>query len=65
MNVPFILANPALDKTFLAEAGKAGLMNLEGHRSVGGMRASLYNATSIEAVRALTEFMLEFARRHG
>ena len=40
-------------------------MNLEGHRSVGGMRASLYNATSIEAVRALTEFMLEFVRRHG
>ena len=65
MNVPFILAAPALDKTFLAEAGQAGLMNLEGHRSVGGMRASLYNATSIEAVRALTEFMLEFARRHG
>jgi phosphoserine aminotransferase len=65
MNVPFILAAPALDKTFLAEAGNAGLKNLEGHRSVGGMRASLYNATSIEAVRALTEFMLEFARRHG
>jgi phosphoserine aminotransferase len=65
MNVPFILANPALDKTFLAEAGNADLMNLEGHRSVGGMRASLYNATSIEAVQALTEFMLEFARRHG
>ena len=65
MNVPFILAAPALDKTFLAEAGQSGLMNLEGHRSVGGMRASLYNATSIEAVRALTEFMLEFARLHG
>ena len=65
MNVPFVLAVPALDKTFLAEANKAGLMNLEGHRSVGGMRASLYNATSIEAVRALTEFMLEFVRRHG
>jgi phosphoserine aminotransferase len=65
MNVPFILAAPALDKTFLAEASGAGLMNLEGHRSVGGMRASLYNATSIEAVRALSEFMLEFVRRHG
>jgi phosphoserine aminotransferase len=65
MNVPFILAAPALDKTFVAEAASAGLKNLEGHRSVGGMRASLYNATSIEAVRALTEFMLEFARRHG
>jgi phosphoserine aminotransferase len=65
MNVPFILAVAALDKTFLAEASGAGLMNLEGHRSVGGMRASLYNATSIEAVRALSEFMLEFVRRHG
>jgi phosphoserine aminotransferase len=65
INVPFILAAPTLDKTFLAEAGNAGLKNLEGHRSVGGMRASLYNATSIEAVRALTEFMLDFARRHG
>jgi phosphoserine aminotransferase len=65
MNVPFILAASALDKTFVAEAAAAGLKNLEGHRSVGGMRASLYNATSIEAVRALSEFMLEFARRHG
>jgi phosphoserine aminotransferase len=65
MNVPFVLAAPALDKSFLAEAGEAGLMNLAGHRSVGGMRASLYNATSIEAVTALTEFMHEFVRRHG
>jgi phosphoserine aminotransferase len=65
MNVPFVLAAPTLDQTFLAEAGKAGLMNLEGHRLVGGMRASLYNATSIEAVRALSAFMLEFMRRHG
>jgi phosphoserine aminotransferase len=65
MNVPFVLAAPALDKDFLTEASQAGLMNLAGHRSVGGMRASLYNATSIEAVRALTEFMREFARRHG
>lgn len=65
MNVPFVLADGALDKTFLAEANQAGLTNLAGHRSVGGMRASLYNATSIEAVRALSEFMLEFARRHG
>jgi phosphoserine aminotransferase len=65
MNVPFVLAKPELDKAFLTEAGQAGLTNLAGHRSVGGMRASLYNATSIEAVRALTEFMREFARRHG
>jgi phosphoserine aminotransferase len=65
MNVPFVLAAPALDKSFLAEANQAGLVNLAGHRSVGGMRASLYNATSIDAVRALTEFMREFVRRHG
>ena len=65
MNVPFVLAAPALDKSFLAEAGEAGLTNLAGHRSVGGMRASLYNAVSLEAVTALTEFMREFARRHG
>ncbi|HEY3730661.1 MAG TPA: 3-phosphoserine/phosphohydroxythreonine transaminase [Steroidobacteraceae bacterium] len=65
MNVPFILKDAALDQTFLAEAAQAGLMNLAGHRSVGGMRASLYNATSLEAVQALTGFMLDFARRHG
>jgi phosphoserine aminotransferase len=65
MNVPFVLAAPALDKRFLVEAEAAGLMNLAGHRSVGGMRASLYNATSIEAVTALTQFMREFVRRHG
>ena len=65
MNVPFILPDAALDKPFLAGAESAGLMNLKGHRLVGGMRASLYNATSIDAVRALSEFMLEFARRHG
>jgi phosphoserine aminotransferase len=65
MNVPFVLAKPALDKTFITEAGQAGMTNLAGHRSVGGMRASLYNATTIEAVTALTDFMREFARRHG
>jgi phosphoserine aminotransferase len=65
MNVPFTLAVPALDPSFVAQANQAGLTNLAGHRSVGGMRASLYNATSIEAVRALTEFMLDFMRRHG
>jgi phosphoserine aminotransferase len=65
MNVPFILAKPELDKTFLSEAGAAGLTNLEGHRSVGGMRASIYNAMPLEGVRALTAFMKEFQRRHG
>jgi phosphoserine aminotransferase len=65
MNVPFTLADPALDKTFLEEARAAGLTNLEGHRSAGGMRASLYNAMPIAGVEALTAFMKEFERRHG
>ena len=60
MNVPFTLAKPELDKTFCAEAAKAGLVNLEGHRSVGGMRASIYNAMSLEGVDALVKFMKEF-----
>ena len=65
MNVPFTLAKPDLDKKFLAEASAAGLTNLAGHRSVGGMRASLYNAMPLEGVRALTGFMQEFERRNG
>lgn len=65
MNVPFTLARPELDKTFLAEADAAGLKNLGGHRSVGGMRASIYNAMPPEGVDALIDFMREFARRHG
>jgi phosphoserine aminotransferase len=65
MNVPFTLANAELDKPFLAEANKAGLTYLDGHRSVGGMRASLYNAMPPEGVDALIGFMKEFQRRHG
>ena len=65
MNVPFILPAAALDQTFLTEAKQAGLVNLEGHRSVGGMRASIYNAVTLEAVKALSDFMREFARRYG
>jgi len=65
MNVPFTLARPELDATFLAEAGQAGLANLEGHRSVGGMRASIYNAMPLAGVEALVAFMNDFARRHG
>jgi len=65
MNVPFTLADSALDKTFLAESEAAGLLNLAGHRSVGGMRASIYNAVPEEGVIALTEFMADFARRYG
>jgi len=65
MNVPFTLAKPDLDKTFLSEAKAAGLVNLEGHRSVGGMRASIYNAMPPEGVAALVSFMKEFERRYG
>ncbi len=65
MNVPFTLAKPDLDKTFLAQAHAAGLTNLEGHRSVGGMRASIYNAMPPAGIDALIAFMQEFQRRHG
>lgn len=65
MNVPFLQANPELDKTFVAEATSAGLTNLAGHRSVGGMRASIYNAMPIDGVNALIDFMTEFERRNG
>ncbi len=65
MNVPFTLADAALDKPFLAGAEAAGLMQLKGHRSVGGMRASIYNAMPIEGVRALIEYMTRFERSHG
>ena len=65
MNVPFTLARAELDQTFLAEAQAAGLTNLEGHRSVGGMRASIYNAMPLAGVQALIGFMQEFQRRNG
>jgi phosphoserine aminotransferase len=65
MNVPFTLVRPELDLSFIAEARAAGLVNLEGHRSVGGMRASLYNALPAEGVAALVEFMRDFSRRNG
>jgi phosphoserine aminotransferase len=65
MNVPFTLANPELDAVFLAEAKQEGLLTLKGHRSVGGMRASIYNAMPEEGVNALIGFMQEFERRHG
>jgi phosphoserine aminotransferase len=65
MNVPFTLAQPDLERAFLAEARTAGLVNLEGHRSVGGMRASIYNAMPEAGVDALIDFMKEFEARHG
>ncbi|TKB50387.1 3-phosphoserine/phosphohydroxythreonine transaminase [Ferrimonas sediminicola] len=64
MNVPFQLANPDLDAAFLAQSQQAGLMALKGHRSVGGMRASLYNAMPIEGVQALVAFMKAFELQH-
>jgi len=65
MNVPFTLHDGALDATFLQESETAGLLALKGHKAVGGMRASLYNAVPLEAVQALTAFMRDFAQRHG
>jgi len=64
MNVPFILADENLDKPFLAAAEANGLFELKGHRSVGGMRASIYNAMPEAGVQALIDFMAEFERTH-
>ncbi|MCK6386815.1 MAG: 3-phosphoserine/phosphohydroxythreonine transaminase [Zoogloea sp.] len=63
MNVPFTLANPALDADFLAEAAERQLSGLKGHKSVGGMRASIYNAMTIAGVEALVDLMQDFAAR--
>jgi phosphoserine aminotransferase len=65
MNVPFVLADASLDKAFLKEAEANHLLNLAGHRSVGGMRASIYNAVPEEGVDALISFMADFAKRNG
>ncbi len=65
MNVPFLLADAALEADFLAGAQAAGLAQLKGHKSVGGMRASIYNAMPLEGVDALLEYMREFARTRG
>lgn len=65
MNVPFFLTDDKLNEAFLAEAKAAGLLQLKGHKSVGGMRASLYNAMPLEGVQALVGFMKDFEARHG
>ncbi|HEY6898724.1 MAG TPA: 3-phosphoserine/phosphohydroxythreonine transaminase, partial [Rhodocyclaceae bacterium] len=65
MNVPFFLKDEALNDAFLNGAKAAGLVQLKGHKSVGGMRASLYNAIPLEAVQALVDYMREFERTHG
>jgi len=65
MNVPFRLPSEELDKKFESEAKSAGFIMLSGHRSVGGLRASIYNAMPREGVAALSDFMLEFAKKNG
>ena len=65
MNVPFKLHDESLDETFLKGAKDNGMVQLKGHRAVGGMRASIYNAMPIEGVRTLVEYMREFERHHG
>ena len=65
MNVPFFLRDETLNDAFLAGAKERALLQLKGHKSVGGMRASIYNAMPIEGVQALVAFMREFERTHG
>ena len=65
MNVPFTLKDSSLDEAFLKGASARGMVQLKGHRSVGGMRASIYNAMPVEGVRALVEYMGEFEKKHG
>lgn len=65
MNIPFLLRDPALNEAFLAGAKAAGLTQLKGHKSVGGMRASIYNAMPLAGVQALVDYMRDFSRRNG
>jgi phosphoserine aminotransferase len=65
MNVPFFLHDEALDKPFLVESKAAGMIGLKGHRALGGMRASIYNAMPEAGMQVLADFMQDFARRHG
>lgn len=65
MNVPFVTGDGELDAVFVQESKAAGLENLKGHRTVGGMRASIYNAMPIEGVERLVEFMADFEKKHA
>ena len=65
MNIPFVTGSDELDAQFVAEAKKAGFINLKGHRSVGGMRASIYNAMPVEGVQKLVEFMKDFEKENA
>jgi phosphoserine aminotransferase len=64
MNIPFITGDKDLDAQFIQEAAAKGFVNLKGHRSVGGMRASIYNAMPVEGVQALVSFMKEFEAKN-
>lgn len=65
MNIPFVMQDDSLDAKFLAGAKELGLLNLKSHKSVGGMRASIYNAMPIEGVEALIAYMKDFERLNG
>jgi phosphoserine aminotransferase len=65
MNIPFVTGNDELDAKFVSESKKAGFINLKGHRSVGGMRASIYNAMPVEGVKKLVEFMSQFEKENA
>ena len=65
MNVPFVTGDKELDAKFVKEAEAAGLVNLKGHRTVGGMRASIYNAMPLEGVKALVAFMKKFEEENA
>ena len=64
MNIPFVTGNEEIDDKFVKAATKAGFVNLKGHRSVGGMRASIYNGLPIEGVQALIDFMKKFEQEN-
>ena len=65
MNIPFVTGNEELDAKFVKQAAAAGFVNLKGHRSVGGMRASIYNAMPVEGCEALVKFMAEFEKENA
>ena len=65
MNVPFYLRDESLNDSFLAGAKTRGLLQLKGHKSVGGLRASIYNAMPLEGVQALVDYLQDFEARHG
>ena len=65
MNAPFVTGDPDLDAKFIKEAADAGFVNLKGHKTVGGMRASMYNAMPIEGVEKLVEFMKKFEKENS